>query len=39
MDASTISLRIQKYNWAKFRRTKGGIKFNTTIDYDTGLPM
>jgi hypothetical protein len=38
IDSTTISLCIQKYDWAKYRKTKGGIKLHTQIDYDTMLP-
>lgn len=34
IDATTISLNLNDFSWAKFRRTKGGIKINTRFDYD-----
>ena len=34
IDATTISLNMNDFSWAKFRSTKGGIKINTRFDYD-----
>lgn len=34
IDATTISLNLNDFRWAKFRSTKGGIKINTRFDYD-----
>ena len=34
IDATTISLNMNDFSWAKFRNTKGGIKINTRFDYD-----
>ena len=34
IDATTISLNMNDFGWAKFRSTKGGIKINTRFDYD-----
>lgn len=34
IDATTISLNLNDFNWAKFRSTKSGIKINTRFDYD-----
>ena len=34
IDATTISLNLNDFKWAKFRRTKGGIKINTRFDYN-----
>lgn len=34
IDATTISLNLNDFSWAKFRSTKGGIKINTRFDYD-----
>ena len=34
IDATTISLNMNDFGWAKFRKTKGGIKINTRFDYD-----
>ena len=33
IDATTISLNLNQFSWAKFRSTKGGIKVNTRFDY------
>ena len=38
IDASTISLCLEKYNWAKYKSTKGGIKLHVMIDGDTLIP-
>lgn len=38
IDASTISLCLEKYQWAKFKKTKAGIKLHTMIDGDTKIP-
>ena len=34
IDATTISLNMNDFGWAKFRSTNGGIKINTRFDYD-----
>ena len=34
IDATTISLNLNDFKWAKFRSTKGGIKINTRFDYN-----
>ena len=34
IDATTISLNMNDFSWAKFRSTKGGLKINTRFDYD-----
>lgn len=34
IDATTISLNLEDFKWAKFRSTKGGIKINTRFNYD-----
>ena len=39
MDATTISLCLSLFDWAKFRTRKGGIKLHTVLDYDTSLPV
>jgi hypothetical protein len=39
MDATTISLCLSLFDWAKFRTRKGGIKLHTVLDYDTALPV
>ena len=38
VDSSTISLCLNTYRWAKFRKTKAGIKLNTMYDPDDGVP-
>lgn len=39
MDATTISLCLSLFDWARFRTRKGGIKLHTVLDYDTSLPV
>ncbi len=39
MDATTISLCLSLFDWAKFRTRKGAIKLHTVLDYDTALPV
>lgn len=39
LDATTISLCLSLFDWAKFRTRKGGIKLHTVLDYDTALPV
>ena len=34
MDATTVSLCLSLFPWAKFRKTKAGIKINTLLDHD-----
>ncbi len=38
LDATTISLCLSLFPWAKFRKTKAGIKINTLLDHDGYLP-
>jgi hypothetical protein len=38
IDSTTISLCLEKFDWAKYKRAKGGIKLHTMIDYDTLIP-
>ena len=38
MDATTISLCLSMFPWAKFRRTKGAIKLHLLLDHDGYLP-
>jgi len=38
VDSSTISLCLSTYRWAKFRKTKAGIKLHTMYDPDDGVP-
>jgi hypothetical protein len=39
LDASVIDLCATLYDWAKFRRTKGGIKLHLLLDHDGYLPQ
>ena len=34
IDATTISLNLKQFNWAKYKSTKSGIKIHTRFDYD-----
>lgn len=38
IDSTTISFCLSKFNWAKYKSTKGGIKLHTMIDYDDLIP-
>jgi putative transposase len=38
MDASMVSLCLSVFPWAKFRRTKAGIRLHTLMDHDGYLP-
>jgi len=38
IDSTTISLCVEKFDWAKYKSTKGGIKLHTMIDGDTRIP-
>lgn len=38
LDATTISLCLSLFDWAKFRTQKGAVKMHTLLDYDGGLP-
>jgi hypothetical protein len=38
VDATTISVCLQLFEWAKFRTAKGGIKVHTSLDEATMLP-
>ena len=38
LDASTISLSLSLYDWAKFRTRKGAVKLHMLLDYDGCLP-
>ena len=37
-DSTTIDLCLTLFNWAKFRKAKGGIKVHTLFDIATGIP-
>ena len=38
LDATTIDLCASLFDWAKFRRTKGGVKLHLLLDHDGYLP-
>lgn len=38
LDSSTISLCLNLFPWAKFRRTKGAVKLHMLLDHDGYLP-
>lgn len=38
LDATTISLCLSLFPWAKFRDNKGGVKANTLLDHDGFIP-
>ena len=38
IDASVISLCIQRFDWAKYRRTKGAVKLHLNLDGDNLMP-
>ena len=38
LDSTTISLCLTLFPWAKFRRTKGGVKAHVLLDHDDYLP-
>jgi len=38
LDSSTISLCLNIFPWADFRRTKGGVKLHLLLDHDGYLP-
>lgn len=38
LDATTIDLCASLFDWAKFRRTKGGVKLHLLLDHDGWLP-
>jgi hypothetical protein len=38
MDATIIDLCAELYDWAHFRRTKGGVKLHLVLDHDGYLP-
>ena len=38
LDATTISLCLSLFDWAKYRTTKGAVKMHTLLDYDGNLP-
>ena len=38
LDSSTIDLCLSLFDWAKFRRAKGGIKLHALVDLKTQIP-
>lgn len=38
IDATTIDLCLSLYDWAKFRKTKGGIKLHVKLDHSGYMP-
>lgn len=38
IDATTIDLCASVFDWARFRRTKGGVKLHLVLDHDGLLP-
>lgn len=38
IDSTTVSMCLRFFDWAKFRKTKAGIKMHTSIDGPTGVP-
>jgi hypothetical protein len=38
LDGSVIDLSVEMYDWATFRRSKGGVKLHLLLDHDGYLP-
>jgi hypothetical protein len=38
LDSTTISLCLELFPWAKFRRAKGGVKAHVLLDHDDYMP-
>lgn len=38
LDSTTIGLCLKLFDWARFQKTKGGIKLHTLLDNDTLMP-
>jgi len=38
IDATTIEVNVNRFSWAKFRQTKGGMKLHMSYDPDLALP-
>lgn len=38
IDSTTISLCLSIFDWAKFRKKKGGMKLHIGLDFNLGLP-
>lgn len=39
LDSTTISLCLDLFDWAKYRKRKGAIKLHTLLDFDGCLPV
>jgi len=39
LDATTISLCLSLFDWAKYKTKKGAIKLHTLLDFDGNLPV
>lgn len=39
VDSTTISVCLSLFDWAVFRKRKGGLKLHTVLDYDGCLPV
>ena len=38
LDATTISLCLSIFDWAKYKTAKGAVKMHTLLDFDSNLP-
>ena len=38
LDASTVSLCLSLFDWAKYKTAKGAVKMHTLLDFDGNLP-
>lgn len=38
LDATTVSLCLEAFDWAHYRTSKGGIKLHTLLDFDGCMP-
>lgn len=38
LDSTTVSLCLELFPWAKFRRAKGGVKVHVLLDHDQYMP-
>ena len=38
LDSTTISLCLNLFPWAQFRRAKGGVKVHVLLDHDDYMP-
>jgi hypothetical protein len=38
LDSTTVSLCLSLFPWARFRRTKGGVKLHVLLDHDDYMP-